>query len=108
MNEKNIAIDNDIRLEQAAHYEVSKGLTKQYTLQDLGNKFIEFKKLVMRGSFTVIELEDSVFSRWGIMEKSEKAVFFDNVKELTKLMKNKVGQNKANKSNESNEEKKYE
>jgi hypothetical protein len=63
------ALFNDIRLKKVAEYQASKGYTVlKVDEQAFMDTFIEFKNLVRRGSFTLAQLEDDVYSRWGVQE----------------------------------------
>jgi len=61
---------NDQRLRMLAEYAASEGYTKMdiepVTVQE---KFIEFKQLVRKHSFTVMALETDVYNKYGITEK---------------------------------------
>ena len=65
------AILNDQRLIKIAEYEVTKGNTdfNTPTPETLQAKFTEFKQLVLAKSSTLAELETTVFSRYGVLEK---------------------------------------
>ena len=70
MGKRQIAMENDDRLLRIAFYEETKGLTRQLKTQDqIMGRFVEFKRLVKRGDFTIQGLEDSVFERQGVIEK---------------------------------------
>ena len=81
---------NDQRLMKLAEYAVTKGLVDlKVTPEDLQNSFTEFKALVKRGSFTLKDLEDDVYNRYGIQEGNriapdadEKPVIGFNVHQL--------------------------
>ena len=63
---------NDGRIMKAVEYDITKGYTSKLTNfsgEDMQARFNEFKKLVKRGSFTLAQLEDDVYARWGIDEK---------------------------------------
>tara|TARA_R110000823_G_scaffold236867_1_gene362495 strand:- start:825 stop:1235 length:411 start_codon:yes stop_codon:yes gene_type:complete len=63
-------IMNDQRIMKLVEYDITKGYTTTpKDNKDLQVRFNEFKKLVKRGSFTLAELEDDVYARWGIDEK---------------------------------------
>jgi len=69
MNKKAIAIKNDNRLMPMAFYHETCGLTKR--LKDpnqIHQRFAYFKGLVMRGEFSIDELEDKIYENNGIME----------------------------------------
>jgi molybdenum cofactor biosynthesis enzyme MoaA len=61
---------NDNRLSKLAEYDVSKGYTDlKVENEQIQEKFCEFKNLVLKKSSTLAELETTVFSRWGVLEK---------------------------------------
>ena len=58
----------DDRILELAMYQISEGLTLSVnSKEELYGKFSEFKKLIVRGSFTIEQLEESVYGRFGIM-----------------------------------------
>ena len=60
---------NDQRLLKLAEYDVTQGLVKfKVAPEEFQTKFNEFKGLVQRGSFSLKDLEDDVYNRWGIQE----------------------------------------
>ena len=60
---------NDRRLTKLAEYDATEGYMKiNITPDDLQSRFVKFKQLVKRGTFTLKELEDDVYKRWGITE----------------------------------------
>jgi len=64
---------NDTRLMKIAEYEASKGYMMPLNSvggDKLQEKFTEFKMRVRSGSLTIKQLEDDVYTRWGIQEKS--------------------------------------
>ena len=64
------AILNDQRLQKLAEYDLTKGYTNMKVERDeLEAKFAEFKNTVKTKRSTLAELETTVFTRWGIMEK---------------------------------------
>ena len=59
---KETALKNDDRILQLAFYHESRGMLKQIKDFDkVTNRFTEFKLLIKRGSFTIKELEESVY-----------------------------------------------
>ena len=88
MTKKKIVIQNDARLQDLSVYEVSKGLTIPTTASDLQRKFVEFKGLVKRGSFTIDQLEDMVCTKWGIVNEltSQEKGFIDALSQLDEAM----------------------
>lgn len=64
------AILNDQRLQKLAEYDLTKGYTNlKIEAEQLQEKFAEFKHTVITKSSTLAELETTVFSRWGVLEK---------------------------------------
>ena len=65
------AIANDNRIYDLASYTVSDGMTRRVKdISKIEDKFMEFKRLVMRGEFPSIEsLEEDICTRYGVMEK---------------------------------------
>lgn len=60
---------NDQRLYKLAEYDATKGyMHMKVTPDDLQNRFLELKGLVKRGEYTLKNLEDDVYNRWGINE----------------------------------------
>lgn len=65
-----VAQMNDNRLSKLAEYELTHGYTNLKVEQEqVQEKFVEFKNLVLKKSSTLAELETTVFSRWGVLEK---------------------------------------
>jgi hypothetical protein len=63
------AAQNDQRLSQAAMYWESKGLTVMIASNEaLSAKFVEFKRLVRTGRFTVEQIEDIVANKYGCVD----------------------------------------
>lgn len=80
---------NDERLSILALYDASHGYIKEDITRDtLQHKFVEFKKLIKRGSFTLKSLEDDIYSRWGIIETPR-----EETCNSKKIKKNKIGFN---------------
>lgn len=73
MNKK-IAIQNDNKVYDLAMYEVTKGQTLKMDNEVLFsltlNKFMEFKRLVIRKEFTLEQLEQDIYGKYGIMEET--------------------------------------
>ena len=70
MTYRDTAFVNDDRILQAAFYQESKGLLIKVANQDAVNdRFSEFKSLVMRKSYTIEQLEDWVYGKFGVPEK---------------------------------------
>ena len=66
------AVQNDMRLQSCAVYEVTKGLTLAIKDREpILAKFAEFKAMVKRGSMTLEQLEDSLAVRHGVVEESQ-------------------------------------
>jgi hypothetical protein len=62
---------NDQRLIRLAEYDASHGYMKTgITKEVLQSRFEDLKGLVKKGSMTLKELEDDVYSRWGVTEES--------------------------------------
>lgn len=87
---------NDNRILKAAEYEATKGLmVTKVTPEQLQNKFVEFKTRVLNGAVTLKQLEEDVYTRWGVQEvdrtqSTESTVVTGfSVDELTKPHKRK-------------------
>jgi len=103
MDKKQLACNNDLRLEQLASYEVSRGLTKGVDQQNLLAKFTEYKQLVRKGSFTLQQLEDIVYSKYGVLEADDRRAFLDSLMDLSfSKYKNGVKNVTKNEKNEKN------
>jgi hypothetical protein len=64
------AMLNDQRLQKLAEYDVTKGYTNlKVEPEQLQERFTEFKQTVLKKSSTLAELETTVFTRWGVLEK---------------------------------------
>ena len=61
------AIKNDMRLMEMALYEGTKGQTSKSTQAAITQKILEYKGLIKRGSYTIDQLEDKIFSQYGIL-----------------------------------------
>lgn len=66
---KHDAIQNDLRLMEMALYEVTKGQTQHATHEDIIKKVAEYKGIIKRGTYTIDQLEDKIFSRFGIIDE---------------------------------------
>lgn len=67
---KAIAVQNDKRLQEMAAYSCMKGLTVTLTQNIVGNimsRFVEYKRLIKQGEFSIDELETMVFAKDGIV-----------------------------------------
>jgi hypothetical protein len=62
------AIKNDLRLMEMALYEVTKGQTNCSNHETVIKKLAEYKGIIKRGTFTIDQLEDRVFSRFGVLD----------------------------------------
>lgn len=61
---------NDQRIEKVTEYELTKGYTKKDVQpEQLQAKFSELKGLIKRGEFTLKQLEDDIYAKWGISEE---------------------------------------
>lgn len=70
LSPKEQAIANDHRLSDLALYAVTSGLIKKVTdPQIVQDKFVEFKRLVKSGEFTIEELENKVCEDFGVTNK---------------------------------------
>ena len=68
MSKKSIAINNDNRLlDMVTYWETKGGTLNARDPNQILNRFNEFKGLIRRGSFTMEQLEDMVYSKYGIM-----------------------------------------
>lgn len=79
---------NDNRLRILTEYDVTKGhMNIKVTPEQLQSRFTEFKQLVRRGSITLKQLEDDIYSKWGINEEARadiiKKEFGDEEKVIT-------------------------
>ena len=84
---------HDNRLLELAMYQLSEGMTLPVADRDkLYEKFAEFKRLVQRGSFTIRQLEESVYGRFGIMPHSDDT--HDFLKALERLAKKEIQHDK--------------
>jgi hypothetical protein len=102
MNSKDMAYWNDKRLMDLATYYESQGLMYPIETQEqLSNRFIDFKRLIKKGSFTIDELEDRVYSKYGIMDTFRKPISLQEMlhqtKEMTQELKKREGDGKAEK-----------
>lgn len=70
-----IAMINDQRLLKIADYEVTNGYRNmKVTPEDVQERFVYYKTRVMNGSFTIKDLEDEIFSKYGIQEGKRNTV----------------------------------
>ena len=61
---------NDNRIQKIAEYDLTKGYTNiKVSPEQLNEKFSEFKTAILKKSSTLAELETTIFSRWGVLEK---------------------------------------
>lgn len=85
---KNWAAFHDHMILEAALYHETNGLTTQITDSlSVHNRFVEFKKYILRGSMTLAQLENRVYGCNGIMPdiNSPSFQFLDSLEELTKI-----------------------
>lgn len=91
MKNKEQAILNDMKIMEMALYYETKGNTSPVLNQEIISKrFVEFKRYITRGSFTIEQLEDRVYKEFGIMTNSNYEAeldFLDSIKELSMLYK---------------------
>lgn len=66
---KQSAIQNDMRLMEMALYDLTKGQTKNTTPEAIYMKISEYKGIIKRGTYKIDQLEDRVFSRYGIVDE---------------------------------------
>jgi len=72
MSIKETVIKNDQLLMELAMYHESKGMTTTLPNPDqLFARFEEFKRLLKRQEFTMGQLEDRVYSRYGVITKEK-------------------------------------
>ena len=91
-------MENDDRLLRIAFYEETKGLTRQLKTQDqILGRFVEFKRLVKRGDFTIQGLEDSVFERQGVIEKRSEDDVSEFLSALQKIADSAMKDGQVNK-----------
>ena len=91
-------MENDDRLLRIAFYEETKGLTRQLKTQDqIMGRFVEFKRLVKRGDFTIQGLEDSVFERQGVIEKRSEDDVSEFLSALQKIADSAMKDGQVNK-----------
>lgn len=74
MSNREIAVTNDNKIYEMAMYEVTKGQTIKLSSQNLYsstlNKFGEFKRLIIKKEFSMKQLEEDVYGRYGIIEET--------------------------------------
>ena len=86
MNNHRLAMENDNRIMNCAYYQETRGLTKKLaSSHQLMDRFAYFKQLVMRGSMTLNQLEDKVFSEHGIMENRQAVGFLETFEAIHNL-----------------------
>lgn len=66
------AIQNDMRLMEMALYEITKGQTQNASQDLIVKKLSEYKRIIKRGTYTLDQLEDKIFSRFGLLNKRSK------------------------------------
>jgi uncharacterized protein YktB (UPF0637 family) len=89
MGAKKLAGSNDQRLMEIAAYHESRGMIRAIeSPEKLWGRFAEFKQLVRRGSFTINQLEDRIYSNFGIMSGLTKAEELQKILEETRKMTN--------------------
>ena len=72
MTTKQTAKHNDDRIYMIALYTVTQGFTKYIEDESVTyDKAMEFKRLIKSGEFTLKQLEDDVYSKFGVMDKME-------------------------------------
>ncbi len=84
---KNWAAFNDHMILEAALYHETNGLTtKVADSLSVHNRFVEFKKYILRGTMTLAQLENRVYGCNGIMPdiNSPEFQFLDSLEALTK------------------------
>lgn len=70
---RDVAIEIDDRLKYVSLYAQTQGLTKEMNMEEMRNKFLEYRGMLKRGTFTITELEEDVFLRYGPFEDSIKS-----------------------------------
>ena len=105
MNAKDLALLNDQRLMHLAFYKESNGMTDK--IKDplaLNIRFSEFKKLVKRGSFTLDQLEESVYSDCGVVGADNKPADPEMVlQNFIDMVKSKMQEHRGNESEQETE-----
>lgn len=93
MSTKEQVILNDNRIFDLAVYAVSEGMTKKiHDVTPVDATFVEYKRLIKSGEFTLDELEDDVCSKYGIVAETDLAD-----KEVNNFAKFMQGLKKPNK-----------
>ena len=103
MFNKEMARQNDERILKMANYIESNGTTRHIkgAASVILSRFAELKHLVKSGEFeTIDDLEDSIYSQFGIITKElDTNDFSDMMEELMKLELNEKKQKKDNGTN---------
>ena len=63
------AIHNDMRLMEMALYETTRGQTHNTSQELIVKKLSEYKRLIKRGTYTIDQLEDKIYSQFGIINE---------------------------------------
>jgi hypothetical protein len=68
MDSRETAFLNDQRIMELATYHETRGLMRRIMdPQILSERFVEFKGLLRRGSYTMKQLEDKVYKQFGVL-----------------------------------------
>ena len=100
MNKKRNALINDDKLWAIARYHVDKGTMKKPDMQKWTKRFNEFKALVKRGSFTIDQLEDRVYEKFGVLDEDAYDKSLREAKEVELEMKYEQTRQARKKTNE--------
>jgi hypothetical protein len=92
MDKKQWALLNDNRIYEVALYHETQGMcmAKRVNPDKIFERFMEFKRYVMRGSFTLEELEDRVYGQNGVMPSNmefNESQFIKNLNVLAQKMR---------------------
>jgi len=93
MNEVEVAMKNDARLFQMATYYVTEGLIKVVDIDKVYRRYGVLKKLILRGSFTIDQMEAQIYSQYGIVPLTNEQKDFNEMMRKSWVMKNEKEEN---------------
>lgn len=77
------AIINDSRVAQMATYYETHGLMKQTAQEDISKRFCILKRIIQRGSFTIDEVEERIYTQFGLVSLTDDQKKFEENMKIT-------------------------
>jgi len=95
-SKKQWATYNDNRIIEAALYHESRGKTRKADVEKIFERFMEFKNYIRRGSFTLPQLEETVYGMFGLMPTEEDNPVHDFLRSLQDIVRDEKRKTNSN------------